>query len=217
MLYCYHRHHQKKDSRVFYTSNVILVDAGNSCDFYQYVNFARQYYRHDVIDRVLNNAIITRPFTVYQLADILINQLPNVIQRYDAKMVVVSDLLNMFVRDPQIEANEARYLINEFVNSITKSRALEDVLVVVSLSYEHGGVCHHRRNDKPFIPYNKTVLPRFDKHIEIMNSKNKENEMIDIKIWNNGRKIKNTINDSHYGQLLSISKGDLMTVSAPAK
>jgi hypothetical protein len=64
--------------------------------------------------------------------------LPKVIQRYGAKMVVVSDLLDMFVRDPQIEANEARYLINGIVDSITKTRALEDVLVVVSLPYGHG-------------------------------------------------------------------------------
>jgi hypothetical protein len=77
------------------------------------VNFARQYYRRDVIDRVLNSIIITRPFTVYQLADIVINQLPNVIQLYDAKMVVISDLLDMFVRDPQIEDNEAIYLVNK--------------------------------------------------------------------------------------------------------
>ena len=86
------------------------MDAGNSTDFYQYVNFARQYYRRDVIRRVLYNTIVTRCFTIYQLADIVINQLPKVIQQYDAKMVVVSDLLAIFVHDPQIEANEATYL-----------------------------------------------------------------------------------------------------------
>jgi len=83
----------------------------------------------------LSNTIITRTFTVYQLADIVINQLPKVIQQYDAKMVVVSDLLDMFVRDPQIETNEATYLINEIVSSITKSKALDDVLVIASLPF----------------------------------------------------------------------------------
>ena len=112
----------------FHTSNVILVDAGNSTDFYQYVNFARQYYRRDVISRVLNNTIVTRPFTVYQLTDIIVDQLPKVIQQYDAKMIVVSDLLDMFVRDPQIGSNEATYLMNQIINSIK----LEDVLVIVS-------------------------------------------------------------------------------------
>jgi len=61
----------------------------------------------------LSNIIVTRPFAVYQLADIVINQLPKVIQQYDAKMIVVSDLLDMFVRDPQIETNESTYMRSE--------------------------------------------------------------------------------------------------------
>ena len=69
----------------FHTSNVIVVAAGNNIDFYRYVNFARQYYIRDVMNRVLGNTIITRPFTVYQLTDIVVNQLPNVIEQYDAK------------------------------------------------------------------------------------------------------------------------------------
>ncbi len=91
------RNNGKVGASRFHKPNVILVDSGNSTDFYQYVNFARQYYSCDVINRVLNNTIVTRPFTVYQLTDIVINQLPKVIQQYDAKMVVVSDLLDMFV------------------------------------------------------------------------------------------------------------------------
>jgi hypothetical protein len=160
----------------------------------------------------LSNTIVTRSFTVYQLADIVINQLPKIIQQYEAKIIVVSDLLDMFIRDPQIEANEATYLINEIVNSITKTRALEDVLVVVSLPYGHG-TYHH--SDKLSMSYNKTILPRFDKYIEIMNSKDKENKMIDIKIRKSNNIIR--INDFHNGKLLSINKRDLTTVSAPTK
>ena len=204
------RMNEQERSRFFYTSNVILVDAGNSCDFHQYVNFAGQYYRRDVISRVLNSIIITRVFIIYQLANILINELPRVIQHYDAKMIVVSDLLNMFVRDPQIEANKATYLINEIVNSITKSRALEDVLVIMSLPFVDSAYNH---NDKPAILYNKTIIPRFDKCIEIMNGKDNENrnKMIDIKIRNNSR------SDFHNDNLISINKRDLTTVSAPAE
>jgi hypothetical protein len=183
----------------FHTYNVILVDAG------------RQYYRRDVISRVLNDTIITRPFTVYQLADIVINQLPNVIQLYDAKMVVISDLLDMFVRDPQIEANEARYLINEIINSITKSRTLENVLVIVSLPFVNSA---YHNSDKSFMSYNKTIISRFDKCIEITKDHENRNKMIDIKIRNSCRINKNTMNDFNYGKLLSISKRDLLTISA---
>jgi hypothetical protein len=194
---------------------VVLVNAGNNTDFYQYVNFARQYYRRDVISRVLNSTILTRPFTIYQLADIVVNQIPKVIQQYGAKLIVVSDLLSMFVHDPQIGIKEARYLINEIINSITKTRVLEDVLVIVSFQLEDNK--YHHNNGKRSIIYNKTILSRFGKRIEIMNSKDKENKMIDIKIKNssNSRRIKNTTN--HNGKLLSINKGDLLTASTSTK
>jgi hypothetical protein len=197
MLYCY-CHHQKKqqyNSRVFYTSNVIFVDAGNSCDFYQYVNFARQYYRRDVIDRVLNNTIITRPFTVYQLADIVINQLPKVIEQLDAKLIVISDLFSMFLHNPEIEIKKAKYLINEIINSITKTRtSKEDVLVIVS-SMPYGSDSLNQYDDKSAILYNKIILPRFDKCIEILNNNdNNDNEngenMIDIHIRNSKSNIR---------------------------
>jgi hypothetical protein len=178
------------------------------------VNFARQYYRRDVIDRVLNSIIITRPFTVYQLADIVINQLPRVIQQYEAKMVVISDLLSMFLHDPQIEIREARYLINEILNSITKTRASKEyVLAVVSLS-SGDNASHH---DKSALSINKTILTRFDRCIEIMNSRNNENKMIDIKIRNNSksniRRIKDTTKDFHNHELFfSIKERDLLTL-----
>jgi hypothetical protein len=142
----------------------------------------------------LSNTIITRTFTVYQLADIVINQLPKVIQQYDAKMVVVSDLLDMFVRDPQIGSNEATYLINQIINSVTKSRVLEDVLVIVSFSYAHDLFHHH---SKPYTSYGRTILQRFNNCIEITDSKDKKNRAIDVKISssNNGKRIKNTVND----------------------
>jgi hypothetical protein len=203
-------------SSQFHTSNVILVDSGNSTDFYQYVNFARQYYSRDVLSRVLSNTIITRPFTVYQLADIVINQLPKVIEQYDAKMVIVSDLLDMFVRDPQIGSNEATYLINQIINSITKSRVLDDVLVVVSFSHGHD-LFHH--NNKLYTSYDRMILRRFNNCIEVTDSKDKKNKAIDIKISssNNSKRIKNIINDFHNGKSLSISKKDLLTVTVPSK
>jgi hypothetical protein len=160
----------------------------------------------------LSNTIITRCFTVHQLADIAINQLPKVIQQYDAKMIVVSDLLDMFIRDPQVEANESRYLINGIVNSITKSKALEDILVVVSLPFHN--VCSNYDNVKPSISCNNIVHTGFDKSTEIID---KENNMIDIKIRNSSKRTKNTTDDFHNSKLLSINKRDLLTVSAPIK
>jgi hypothetical protein len=166
----------------------------------------------------LNNIIISRVFTIYQLADIVINVLPKVIEQYDAKMVVVSDLLDMFIRDPQIEVKEARYLINEIVSSIiTKSRALEYVLAVVSLPSVASGAYnhhhhHHNNNDKPSKLYNnKMVLPRFSECIEITNSRNNKNKMIDVKIRNNScsnvRRNKKTLLMTFMNYFFQLRKG----------
>ena len=107
------------------------------------------------------------------------------------------------------EANESKNLINEIVNSITKPIVLEDMLVVVSLPYEPGSKTHHHNNkdNKPSMSCDRTILPRFDKCIEVINGKEdkENNNMIDIKISNDSKKTKNTTNDCHNRKLLSIN------------
>jgi hypothetical protein len=101
----------------------------------------------------------------------------------------------MFIRDPQIETNEATCLINDIVKSITKPKVLEDVLVVVSLPFS--SITSNHKGRPSILSYNKMVLTRFDKCIEIMNSHEHRNKMIDIKIRNNYTRNKNTTDDFH--------------------
>ena len=93
----------------------------------------------------------------------------------------------MVIRDPQIEANEARYLTNEIINSITKSRALEDVLVIVSFSYAHD-LFHY--NNKLYTSYRRTILQKFNNSIEITDSKDNKNRAIEVKISSSSNKNK---------------------------
>jgi hypothetical protein len=66
--------------------NKSTVDAGNSLDFYQYENFARQYCLD--IKEILQRIVV-------QLADLIINELPKVIKQFDTRLVVISDLLHI--------------------------------------------------------------------------------------------------------------------------
>ena len=136
---------------------VITVDAGNSLDFYQYVNFARQYCLD--IKEILQRIIVSRAFTVYQLADLIINELPKVIKQFDTRLVVVSDLLDMFIHDPNVNRKEGIYLIKEIVSAIRKismssSSSPRQTLGVISWN-------HHQSS------YNDILLSKLDKHIEI--------------------------------------------------
>src|SRR5262249_1054507 len=111
----------------FGSHHVIIIDAGNQSDIYQCVNFARQYGL-DIKD-MLRRIAVSRAFTIYQLVNLITNELPKVVRRFD-KVLIIRDMLHMFI-DPQIRIDEARPLIKEITNSRIFSRNMS---VIVSLS-----------------------------------------------------------------------------------
>ncbi len=85
-----------------------------------------------------------RAFTIYQVADLVINELPEVIKQFDTRLVVVSDLLHMFVHDPNVDCKEAIYLIKEIVSAIRKisssSSSPRQILGVISWNHHHSHI-----------------------------------------------------------------------------
>jgi hypothetical protein len=100
------------------SKHVVCIDAGNCSDVYQCVNFARQYGMD--VRPVLRSVILSRVFTIYQLAGVIVRRLPQLIQQFNTKMVVISDLLKMFVEDPTVKSQEARYLLREIMKAINR-------------------------------------------------------------------------------------------------
>lgn len=94
-------------------SVVLFIDAGNTSDIYQCVSFARQYGME--LTKVLDGIIVSRVFTVHQLASLVIVELPEAIKRFGARLVVISGLLRMFFEDPQVDEKEARQLLEEML------------------------------------------------------------------------------------------------------
>ena len=54
--------------------NIIVIDADNSSSPYLYVDFARQYGMD--YGNVLRNVLVSREFTIYQLTNTIIYDLP---------------------------------------------------------------------------------------------------------------------------------------------
>jgi hypothetical protein len=135
---------------------VIIMDAGNSLDFYQFIEFIRLYGLD--IKETLQRIVVSRAFTVYQLTNLIINELPNIIRQLDACLVIVPDLLHMFTRDPNIDHKEAKHLIKEIVSVIKKvAISSSQTRCVVSWNYHH--------------QYIKILLPIFDKYIQVTSFK----------------------------------------------
>jgi hypothetical protein len=83
--------------------------------------------------------------------------------------VVIADLLDLFTQDPSIDQDETIYLIIEITNSIKKT--LDNILVVVAFNQPP------QQHQNKSYAYDKILLPRFDKRIEITrnDSSNKMN------------------------------------------
>ena len=210
----------KRQHELLEFAKVIFIDAGgknNSSDsFYRCVNFARQYGLD--IKKVLQSIVISRAFTIYQLADLIIYELPRVIQQLEAKVILISDLLNMFVCDPQIKIEEGERMIKEIIDSLRKpSTTTNNTLIVVSL-YRHHHHHHHYSSFSSSYLYEKILLPRFDKCIEITNNKKeKVNNVLDIKIRNHKNRHHNDGISKNSSRRFSLSERDLMQLTPPTR
>ena len=116
------------------SQNIIILTSNNNFDFYQCINIAKKKYGMD-INKVLDNVLITRVFTIYQLAQKIIYELPILIEKFKSKIVVISD---SFISDSkeyyhqQIAKEEKDWLINQIIKSI--KRITNSIVIIFSSS-----------------------------------------------------------------------------------
>jgi hypothetical protein len=144
---------------------VMVIDADNSSSPYLYVDIARQYGMHH--SKVLRNVIVARQFTIYQLTNTIIYDLPRRIQLHKPKVIVISGLLDQFYHDPYIRAAEAESLVSQIVTALHK---IKNVLIVLT----------SRMTDS------EMVYPALSR-IEIRAKKEFDETKLNFSIYNNGR------------------------------
>jgi Rad51 len=108
-------------------TKVLLIDGANSSDLYQCVDFARQYGLD--VKKILNGIISSRTFTIYQLANLITQELENAIKHFDVKLVVITNPLH-YANDPYLDHTEMERIVHEMILSLEK---IKDCLVIVSL------------------------------------------------------------------------------------
>lgn len=144
---------------------VIVVDAGNKSDFYQTVDFCKQYGLN--LQSTLDRIIVSRTFTIYQLKSLLLRELPKVARRYQAGVVIVPGLLDLF-EDPNVKKKEARLVIKRVMSAL--SLVSDKLLVIASI-----------QNGK----YASIVMPSFNKRITIGNANRGK---LGVDLYNEGLK-----------------------------
>jgi RecA/RadA recombinase len=91
-------------------SNVIFVDGANTFRFYQIAELARIHHLNP--KQVLDNIYISRAFTAYQETELILHQLREAIKKYNAKLVIISDIAGFFL-DKDISEDEAQRIYSQ--------------------------------------------------------------------------------------------------------
>ena len=112
-------------------SSVVLIDGGNRSDLYLFSSYAKLY---GVAPRkALRRVATSRAFTMYQMADLVVNGLARVVDEYGAKVVVLSDVLGMLNEESGLREDEARRLAGAVRRGLDEVRKEKKVLAFMTL------------------------------------------------------------------------------------
>ncbi len=143
---------------------MIVINADNSVSSYLYVNIAREYGMHH--SSILRKVLVTRQFTIYQLTNTIIYDLPKRIQLHKPKVIVILGLLDQFYQDPYINTAEVESLTSQIVTALHE---IKDVFIILT----------SRLTDNLEFP----ALSR----IEIRAKKVFDETKLNLSVYNNGR------------------------------
>lgn len=130
---------------------VMVADAGNRTDVYGVVNFARQYgmSKKNAAERIL----VVRAFTVYQVRRLISVELPEIVQKYQVRSVIVPGLLKILDEDPNMRMKDVKKETSRIIEAINELSTR--VLVVTSV--QQGCSTH-----------SESVLQAFKKRINLL-------------------------------------------------
>jgi Rad51 len=112
-------------------SSVVLIDGGNRSDLYLFSAYAKLY---GVSPRkALRRVVTSRAFTMYQMADLVVNQLGRVVDEYGAKAVVLSDVLGLLNEESGLREDEARRLASAVRRGLDEARRERKFLTFMTL------------------------------------------------------------------------------------
>jgi hypothetical protein len=121
-------------------SKVIFIDGGNTFRLYEIAHLA-QIHQLDP-RKVLNNIYISRAFTAYQAVSLIMEQLKEAIEKYDAKLVIISDIAGFFL-DNDISDYEAERIFSQ-VCTYLSNFARETQTIILATYPQHGDTARNR-------------------------------------------------------------------------
>ncbi len=111
------------------SSNVVFVDGGNTFRLYQVARLA-QLHQLDP-KQALDKIYISRAFTAYQMTALIMERLQDAVERFNAKLVVISDIAGLFL-DKDIPDEEARRVFSQVTAYLQHFASKNQVVLVAT-------------------------------------------------------------------------------------
>jgi hypothetical protein len=116
-------------------NNVVFIDGGNTFRLYNIARLARLHQLNP--NQTLEHVFISRAFTAYQLTSLIMEKLEETVKRYNAKLVVISDIAGFFL-DKDIPQEEAQRIYSQIVSYLSNlARKHRIVLIATYLPYQN--------------------------------------------------------------------------------
>jgi hypothetical protein len=115
-------------------SNVVFIDGANTFRLYQIARLARlhQLDPKQVLDRIY----ISRAFTAYQMAALILQKLEDAVKTCNAKLVIISDIAAMFL-DKDVQEEEAKRIYSQVTTRLSNfTREHQAITVATCLPHE---------------------------------------------------------------------------------
>ncbi len=110
-------------------SNVVFIDGGNTFRLYKIGRLAQI---HDLNPKqVYERIFISRAFTAYQLTSLILDKLEETIQKYKAKLVVISDIAGFFL-DDDVPHEEAERVYSQIVSYLSAFAKKHQIIIVAT-------------------------------------------------------------------------------------
>jgi len=110
-------------------SNVVFIDGGNTFRLYKIARLAQlhQLNPREVLERIY----ISRAFTAYQLTSLILDKLEETVKKYDAKLVVISDIAEFFL-DNDVAHEEAQRVYSQIVSYLQNFAKKHQIVIVAT-------------------------------------------------------------------------------------
>jgi predicted ATP-dependent serine protease len=110
-------------------TNVVYVDAGNT---FKISRMKRQAQVHHMnTKKVLKGICLNKALTAYQLTTLIMERLKTEVQKYNSKLIVISDITGLFL-DEKIEEDEAWQVFSQIIAYLYNFAHQNKIILIVT-------------------------------------------------------------------------------------